>query len=451
MQVNASKEVELLENSRVKLTIHVPTADVKQEYDTIVKEYCENAHLKGFRKGRVPAEVIIRKLGPSLIDQTRAEVLEKSLAEVFESVEHKPIPYATPEIKSEESLELGKDFSFEVIYDTWPAIQLGPYLGLEVDQPEWEITDEDLGRELSGIQEQNALFTDKDEGVVETGNIVNIDYVELLESGEERPGTKREAFVFEVGTGYNVYKVDDEVVGLKKGDTKLITKTFPEDFETKVLAGKTVMLRVTLNSIKEKKLPEINDELAQDISEKFQTLDDLKADIRRKLDDAVKSALRSKTITRLLDSVVETSTIPLPASMVDYQLEAMWQDYANQLRIDEKRLVALLESQGRSVDDVRKDWLPAAEKRARLQLVVSEIAKKEGIGIEDSDLDLEIAKMAEERKVTTAELKESLAKNNLEDYMRSNLRMDKLYDHLLSKTKIRASEKRKVLDILQGN
>jgi trigger factor len=254
-----------------------------------------------------------------------------------------------------------------------------------------------------------------------------------------------------VGTGYNVYKVDDEVLAMKKGETKLITKTFPEDFETKVLAGKTVMLRVVMNSIKEKKLPEINDELAQDISEKFQTLADLKADITSKLQAAVKTALRSKTITRVLDSVVETSTIPLPASMVEYQLEAMWQDYASQLRIDEKRLAALLESQGRSVEDVRKDWLPSAEKRARLQLVVSEIAKKEGIGIEDSDLDAEIAKMAEERKVTPSELKESLAKNNLEDYMRSNLRMDKLYDHLLSKTTIRQSEKRKVLDILQGN
>jgi trigger factor len=407
--------------------------------------------MKGFRKGKVPAEVIIRKLGPSLIEQTRAEVLEKSLAEVFESVEKKPIPYATPEIKSEEALELGKDFSFEVIYDTYPAIELGPYLGLEVDQPEWEITDEDLGRELKGIQEQNALFTDKDEGVVETGNIVNTDYVELDESGAEKPGTKREAFVFEVGTGYNVYKVDDEMLAMKKAETKLVTKTFAEDFETKALAGKTVMLRITLNSIKEKKLPEINDELAQDISEKFQTLDDLKADIRKKLEDAVKSALRSKTITRVLDSVVETSTIPLPASMVDYQLEAMWQDYANQLRIDEKRLAALLEQQGRSVEDVRKEWLPSAEKRARLQLVVSEIARKEGIGIEDSDLDAEIAKMADERKVTTAELKESLAKNKLEDYMRSNLRMDKLYDFLLSKTKLRLSEKRKVLDILQGN
>jgi len=451
MQVNASKEVELLENSQVKLKVHVPTADVKQEYDSIVKEYCEKAQLKGFRKGKVPAEVIIRKLGPSLVDQTRAEVLEKSLSEVFESVEHKPIPYATPEIKSEEALELGKDFSFEVIYDTWPAIELGPYLGLEIDQPEWEITDEDLGRELKGIQEQNALFTDKEEGVVETGNIVNIDYVELDESGAEKPGTKREAFVFEVGTGYNVYKVDDEVRAMTKGETKLITKTFTEDFETKALAGKTVMLRVTLNSIKEKKLPEINDELAQDISEKFHSLDELKADIARKLEAAVKSALRSKTITRVLDSVVETSTIPLPSSMVEYHLEAMWQDYANQLRIDGKRLTQLLEQQGRTVEDVRKEWTPSAEKRARLQLVVSEIAKKEGIGIEDSDLDAEIAKMAEERKVTPTELKESLSKNNLEDYMRSNLRMDKLYDFLLSKTTIRPSEKRKVLDILQGN
>jgi trigger factor len=451
MKVNASKEVELLDNSQVKLTVRVPTEDVKQEYDTIVKEYCQNAHLKGFRKGKVPAEVIIRKLGPSLIDQTRAEILEKSLSEVFESVEQKPIPYATPEIKSPEALELGKDFSFEVVYDTWPAIELGPYLGLEIDQPEWEISDEDLGRELKGIQEQNALFTDKDEGAVETGNIVNIDYVELDESGAEKPGTKREAFVFEVGTGYNVYKVDDEMVAMKKGETKLITKTFAEDFETKALAGTTVMLRVTLNSIKEKKLPEINDELAQDISEKFQTLDDLKADIRKKLEEAVKSALRSKTVTRVLDSVVETSRIPLPASLVQYQLEAMWQDYANQLRIDEKRLAALLEQQGRSVEELRKEWTPSAEKRARLQLVVSEIAKKEGIAIEDSDLDAEIAKMADERKVTASELKESLAKNNLEDYMRSNLRMDKLYDYLLSKTVIRRSGKRKVLDILQGN
>ena len=206
-----------------------------------------------------------------------------------------------------------------------------------------------------------------------------------------------------------------------------------------------------MNSIKEKKLPEINDELAQDISEKFKTLEDLKADIRAKLEQAVKQNVRSRTISRILDSVVETSKIPLPQSIVDYQLENMWQEYANQMRIDEKKLVALLEAQGTTMESLRKDWLPSAEKRARLQLVISEIARRENIAIEESDLDAEIAKMAEERKVKADELKESLARSNLVDYMKSNLRVDKLYDFLLSKTTLKTGDKRKVLDILQGN
>ena len=286
--MNATKEVELLENSQVKLTIRVPTEDVRKQYDDILKEYCEKAHLKGFRPGQGPRghhHAQARSL-PDRPD-TSPRCWRRASPRSSRAWSRSPFPYATPEIKSEDALELGKDFAFEVIYDTWPAVELGPYPGLEIDQPQWEITDEDIGRELKGIQEQNALFTDKESGDVEKGNIVNVDYVEM-ETGAEKPGTKREAFVFEVGTGYNVYKIDDEIVGMKKGETKTITKIFPEDFETKALAGKTVNLRVTLNSIKEKKLPEINDELAQDISEKFTTLDDLKADIRSKLEDAVK-------------------------------------------------------------------------------------------------------------------------------------------------------------------
>ena len=240
-------------------------------------------------------------------------------------------------------------------------------------------------------------------------------------------------------------------LGMKKGETKTITKIFPEDFETGALAGKTVNLRVTLNSIKEKKLPEINDELAQDISEKLRTLADLRADITSKLEAAVKQTVRSRTVSRVLDSVVETSKIPLPVSIVEYQLENMWREYVSQMRIDEKKLVALLEEQGTTMESLRKDWLPSAEKRARLQLVISEIAKRESIAIEEGEVDAEITRMAEERKVTAAELKESLARNNLVDYMKSNLRIDKLYDFLLSKTSVRTGEKRKVLDILAGN
>lgn len=208
---------------------------------------------------------------------------------------------------------------------------------------------------------------------------------------------------------------------------------------------------MTLNSIKVKKLPDINDELAQDISEKFATLEELKADIRKKLEEAVTQALRARTVQRVLDTVVETSTIALPKSMIDYQLESMWRDYVNQLRIGEEQLLAILEKQGKKVEDLRAEWTPSAEKRARLQLVISEIAKRESISVEESDLEAEIARVAGDRKVEPGALKEDLAKNNLMDYMKSNLRVEKLYDHLLSKTTRAKGEKRKVLDILQGN
>jgi trigger factor len=449
--VNASKEVELLENSQVKLKITIPGDDVRKEYDELVKEYCQKAHLPGFRRGKVPPEVLIRKLGASLLDETRVHVLEHGIDEVLDSVEQKPLPYETPDVKADNPLELGKDYSFEIVYDTYPTVELGAYDGLDVEEPAWEITEEDIGRELKEIQNQNAVFTDKEEGKLEKGDIANIDYVELEPGGTEKPNTKREAFVFEVGTGYNVYKIDEEIEGMKKGETKIITKAYPEDYETKALAGKSVSLRVTLNSIKEKKLPEINDELAQDISDKFKTLADLKADITNKLSEAVKASLRSQTLNTVLDKVVDGSKIPLPKSLVEYQLSLMWRDYLAQLRIDEKTLLSLLERQGKSVEDIRKDWLPSAEKRAKLQLVIGEIGKKENIQIEEGELDAEITRMAESRKVEADALKEDLSKNNLMDYMKSNLKMDKLYDFILSKTKVKKGKKAKVLDILAAH
>ncbi len=449
--MNATKEIELLENSQVKVKISVPGDEIKKEYDTLVKEYCATVRIPGFRKGKVPPDVLIRKLGPTLVDETRAQVLEKTITEILPSLEQKPLPYDSPDVKAEGALEIGKDFAFELVYDTYPKVELGPYTGIEVEEPEWQIGEEDIGRELKEIQGQNAMFTDKQGGAVEMGDIANIDYMELDEAGAEKPGTKREAFVFEVGTGYNFYKIDEEIVGMKTAEMKTFPKSYPEDFENKELAGKSVSLKVTLNTIKEKKLPEINDELAQDISDKFQTLEDLKKDITRKLEDAVKGALRSRALNTVLDRVVESSTIPLPKSLVEYQLGLMWEDYMSRLRIEEKTLLQLLERQGKSVEDIRKDWMPAAEKRARLQLVISEIGKRESIEIDEAEMDAEIARMAESRQVEAGELRESLSKQNLIGYMKSNLKVDKLYDYVLSKTSIRKAGSKKVLDILAGN
>jgi len=447
--VKTTSEVTLLDNAQVRMRVTVPGEDVRGEYDAIVREYCEHARIPGFRKGKVPAEVMIRKLGSSLTDQTRAQVLEKAVQEAFEHAEQKPFPYANPEVTAEDPVEPGRDWTFEVTYDTYPKVELGPYAGLEVEEPAWKVDDEDIGRELRSVQEQNALFTDKEPAVVAKGDIANIDYVEL-EAGAEKPATRRQAFVFEVGTGFNYYRIDDELVGMAKGDAKDITKVYPAEDENRDLAGRSVSLRVTVNSVKEKRLPELNDELAQDISEKFKTLDDLKADIRAKLEAAVKATLRSAAINAVLAKVVETSTIPLPKSLVEYQLDSMWRDYVRETRIDEQRLAQLLKEQGRDPAAMRAEMTPAAEQRAKLQLVISEISKREQIGVEDAEIEAEIGRLAEARRVEAKDLRENLAKNDLLDTLAGNLRLEKLYDHILSKSAVKTAGAKKVLDILRG-
>jgi trigger factor len=447
--VNTTREVTLLDNAQVRMRITVPGEDVRREYDAIVREYCEHAHLKGFRKGKVPADVMIRKLGPSLADQTRAQVLEKAVQEAFENAEQKPFPYANPDVKEDGPIEPGKDWAFEVTYDTFPVVELGPCTGLEIEEPSWQVDDEDIGRELKSVQEQNALFTDKEPAVVAKGDIANIDYVEL-EAGAEKTATRRQAFVFEVGTGYNAYRIDDEIVGMAKGETRDITKVYPAEDENKDLAGRSVSLRLTVNSVKEKRLPELNDELAQDISEKFKILDDLKADIRAKLEAAVKATLRSAAINTVLSRVVETSKIPLPRSLVEYQLDSMWRGYVRETRIDEGRLLELLREQGRDPAAMRAEMTPAAEQRAKLQLVISEISKREQIGVEEAEIEAEIGHLAEARRVEAKDLRENLAKNDLIDTLAGNLRLEKLYDHILSKNVVKTAGTKKVLDILRG-
>lgn len=447
--MNTTRETTLLDNAQVRMRITVPGDEVRREYDAIVREYCEHARIPGFRKGKVPADVMIRKLGSSLVEQTRAQVLEKAVQDAFEHAEHKPFPYANPEVKADNAIEPGRDWTFEVTYDTFPAVELGPYTGLEVEEPSWQVDDEDIGRELRAVQEQNALYTEKEPPVVAKGDIANIDYVEL-EAGAEKEATRRRAFVFEVGTGFNYYRIDDELVGMARGETRDITKVYPAEDENRDLAGRSVSLRVTVNSVKEKKLPELNDELAQDISEKFATLDDLKADIRTKLEAAVTATLRSAAINAVLAKVVESSKIPLPRSLVAYQLDSMWRDYVRETRIDEERLLRLLREQGRDPEAMRAQMTPAAEQRARLQLVISEIAKREQIGVEESEIEAEIARLAEARRVEAKELRENLAKNDLIDTLAGNLRLEKLYDHILSKTTRKTAGRKKVLDILRG-
>ncbi len=445
------KTIEELENSSVKLQIKIPSSEIEKEYNEIVNKYCKTVQIKGFRKGKVPPSILIRKFGPALLEETAEKIIENSITEALEEVDKKPISYARPEVKTEEKLELGKDFSFELIYDTFPEVELGNYREIEVEELETEVTDSDIQKELELLREQNAIVVEKKDPVVAKDDIVTVDFVELDESGNEIENTKRESFVFQVGSGYNLYKIDDDIVGMKKDEEKVIEKEFPEDYEYKELAGKKVRLKVTIRGVKEKNLPEIDDELAQDISDKYETLEDLKKDIRKRLEELAESRIREHKIAQILKKVVEDSKIPLPKSMVDFELETRWNNFVRQFRADEDTVLKLLQAEGKSKEDLLNEWREEAERGLKEALVIREIIKKEGIKVTDEEVDREIKEEAERANTTFEDLKERVVKGNLLENLKDDIARKKLFDFLLESAKVVNKKKVNFVDLREGN
>jgi trigger factor len=445
------KKVEELENSNVKLTVTVKQEYIQQRYDELIAEYCKTVHIDGFRKGKVPANVLIRKFGDAILSETTERVIRSSLEEAIEKIEQKPIPTSIPEIDTKKGLELSKDYTYAVNFDTYPKIELPEYEGLSFEILQVKIGAEDLDRELKSLQEQNSIVIDKKDATVLMGDIATIDYVELDENDAEVELSRREGFAFEVGSGYNLYKIDEDLVGMKVGEQKVFSKEYTEDFEYKELAGRTVKLKVTLNTVKEKQLPQIDDELAQDISDKYKNLEDLKKDITSRLEEYARQKVREHNISQILEKVVEKATIPLPLSMVESELENQWRGFVDRVGGDEKPLLQQLESEGRSKEQIFEEWKPAAEKKLKLQLVVNEMVKQEDIKLEENEVEERVQKEAENQNISLEEAKEAMKRNNYLEYLKYDMKNEKLYDLLLDKGVSKKGRKVKFLDLVQGN
>jgi len=446
-----SKKIEALDNASVKLTVSVKKDYIQQQYDDLVGEYCKTVRMDGFRKGRVPANVLLRKYGEAIMAETMEKVIRSSLEEVLKKVDQKPIATSVPEVDTKKGLELGKDYTYSATYDIYPDIKLSEYKGQSYEELQVKVSDEDMDRELKALQEQNSIVIDKKDTTVLNGDIVNIDYVELGDQDAEDPANKREGFVFETGSGYNLYKIDTDLVGMKVGDEKIINKDYPEDFEFKELAGRSVRLKVKLNAVKEKQLPEINDELAQDISDKYQNLEDLKKDIRSRLEEYATQKIREHNISQILEKIAEQAEVPLPKSMVESEMEDNWRRFISRLGGEEAPVLRQLEAEGRSKEQVQEDWRAGAEKKLKLQLVVNEMVKQEGIELEDKEIDERIQKEADAQSMSFEEAKETMNRNNYLEFLKYDLKNEKLYDTLIESGTRKKGKKVKFLDLVQGN
>jgi trigger factor len=453
--VIASKNIERLEHSSVKLSVTVPSAEARKEYDAMLREYSKSVRIDGFRAGHVPASVLERKFGDSLRLDAMSRVLEKAVEEALKDADPKeqPLAYSTPSLDGEPDFKLDADFSFAVKYDVFPQVEVGDWKGIEVTKPVVEIGSEDEARELDDVRERNAVVVERDASAAAAkGDVVTIDFKELGEDGAPVDGTEREDFTFEIGTGYDVYKIDDEIVGMKTGGEKTISKSYPADFDNKELAGRSVKVAVKLTKVKEKKLPELDDELAQDVSEKYKTLADLKADIRSQLEKRLADKLKALEEKAIVDGLLARSKVELPESMVAAELAMRLENLKRQMGLDDdEKLDRLLSYSGKSRASLLEEWKPSAEKSITTRLALEKLVEEGKYECAEADLEAEFARQAAETSLSVDEVKAEYEKRGSMDYLRDRIKEDKLMAALLAAANVKKGDKISFVDLLKDS
>ena len=454
--MNVTKQVSKLENSAVKLTATIAKDDVVNGYNENLKKYAKNISLPGFRKGHVPVKVLEQKYGDSLKQEVLIDLVDQSLNQIFaeeESKDIRPLPYSQPRLENDKVPEFSteKDLTFTVIYDVFPTVEVKEFSKIEVKEPQVSVTDKDIEEELKAIQERNAMVIDKKDGdPVEKDNIVTIDYSELNDDGSMVEGSKREGFVFTVGTGENIYKIDDEIIGMKKNETKQITKTYAKDDKDEELAGKTKKISVTVKAIKIRNLPALDDDLAQDVNEKYKTIDDLRKDITRGLEAAKTRKVNELKSQSLIEQLVEKNPVVVPQSMINAEMENRFRMMAQQFQTTPQQLEKMIEASGQKKEDMLKQWTGDAEKMLKSRLIVEQLLQDKNITVTPEEVEAEYAKMAEDAGTTVDAIKEQYKDSRYKEYIIDDLKERKLFEDLYKQVKVSKGDKMEFADLFKN-
>jgi trigger factor len=451
--MNLDKHITKLEKSRAKLDVTIKQDEIAKAYQEILQKYSKTIQIPGFRKGKVPVKVLETKYGEALKGDVAGDIMEKALGEIFESAnEHeRPLPYSQPVMEKAPDFKLDADFTFSVTYDVFPEVKLGTIDGFKIEVPVVAIGDAEMKEELDAIRDRNAIVVDRNDGdKAAKDNIATVNYCELGDDGKVIAGTERQDFTFTIGTGYNIFKFDDEVTGMKKGETKDFTKKFPADFEDKDIAGTTKKIRVTLTALKARNLPELDDDLAQDVNEKYKTLADLKADIKKNMETALENKLKEIRSNGLLEKMVEANPFDLPETMVAAELESRWQMLAQRFRTDVAQLEKMITASGQTKESMLAEWKAEAEKLLKSRVIVELLLKDREIAVTPEDVEAEYAKMAENASISIDEVKKHYADARRKEYLIDDIKEQRLYAQLLEKCTLTKGKKTAFADLFKN-
>ncbi len=398
-----SLQVEKLEKNMAKLTIEASAEEFEKAIEAAYKKNKNKMSVPGFRKGKVPRAMLEKMYGAGIFYEDAANAL---IPEAYEKElsENKDLEVVSQPKIDVVQVEKGKSFIFTAEVALKPEIELGKYKGVKIEKIDTEVTDEDITKEIDKERESNARTISVEDRAVKDKDMTVIDFEGFVD-GIAFEGGKGENHPLTIGSGAFIPGFEEQLIGAKLNKEMEVNVTFPEEYQAAELAGKAAVFKVTVKEIKEKELPALDDEFASEVSE-FETLDEYKADVKKKLAEKKEAEAKSKKEDAVIEAIINDSKMEIPDPMVDTQAKQMAQDYAGRLQQQGLSLEQYFQFTGMDMEKFLTQMKPGALKRIQSRLVLEAIVKTEDIKISDDEFEAEITRMAEMYQMEADKLKE---------------------------------------------
>ena len=427
-----SLQVEKLEHNMAKLTIELSAEEFEKALEDSYHKNRKRVNVPGFRKGKAPRFMIERLYGPEIFYNDAAdELINSGLSkEVYGNKELKIVSRPQVEVTR---IEKGHPFEFTAVVALKPEIEIGKYKGVRIEKIDVEVTDEDVEKQINEERERNARTVSVDRPVKD-GDTAIIDFEGFVD-GEAFEGGKGENYSLTIGSKTFIPGFEDQLIGAALEEEREIKVTFPEDYNAEELAGRDAVFKVTIKDIKEKELPELDDEFASEVSE-FETVEEYRNSLRESLKEKKEKEARAQKEDKLLEAIVKDSKMDIPDAMVEEQASRMADDYAQRLQLQGLTLDQYFMFTGLNMEKFMEQMKTNALKRIETSLVLEEIIKQEDFSVTDEEYEDEIKKMAEEYNMTEESFRDMLDENSrgpIEDDIKLGKAIDLIMDSAVEK------------------
>lgn len=418
-----SLQVEKLEGNMAKLTIEAPAEEFEQAIDKAYQKNKSKLSIPGFRKGKVPRKMIEQMYGKEIFYEEAANI-------VIPSAYAKAVDECTEEIVSQPTLDIvqaesGKPFIFTAEVALKPEVTLGKYKGIELEKADTTVTDEDVDAAIEKERENNARTISVEDRAVRDGDLTVIDYEGFVD-GESFEGGKAENYPLTIGSNTFIPGFEEQLVGAELDKEVEVHVTFPEDYQESTLAGKAAVFKCTVREIKEKELPELDDDFACDVSE-FDTLAEYREDVKRTLTEEKEAEAKAEKEEKVIEAIIEEAQMDIPEAMLATQQRSMADDFAQRLQMQGISIDQYFQFTGLTKAALLEQLKPQAEQRIKTRLVLEAVAKAENIEVSEEEYAEEIKKMAEAYQMTEDKVKEMIG-NFEQKSIREDIRVRKALD-----------------------